>query len=669
MKQDQFLSVLSRDEAAARLHAHLDPSPLPEELVPLERALGRVLARDVASPVDVPSFHRANVDGFAVVARDTYGADEEKPVKLRLNPENLGAGDIPQHAVAPGTATAIATGAVIPRGASAIVMVEYTDTGPGEVRVYRPAAAGEGLSHAGNDLMLGETVLRAGQVLSARETGTLAALGMDPVPCVRRPRVAILSTGNEILAPGVPMRECCVYDSNSRIVADTVRENGGEALFLGIVGDDEDRLETAIRRGLDADIVVLSGGTSKGGGDLNYRVLSRMGPPGIILHGVALKPGKPFCAAVVHGKPVVVLPGFPTSAIVTFRDLVLPFLRRWGGLPAESPRRVRARQAIRYHSDRGRMEYLMVNLVPGQDGYRAYPWTKGSGAVTTFSQADGFVRIPANQEMVLQGQEVEVELIGETIAVPDLTSIGSHCVGLDFLLGEVQRAGFAVKIFHIGSLGGLEAARRGESDLSGIHLLDEVTGEYNLPLLRGLEGLTLVRGYSRRQGILVRPGHFSEVTLAALVAQHLAGEALALVNRNRGSGTRLLTDRLLATEAARAGLSLQALTLRIRGYEIEARSHNAVAASIASNKADWGIGIENVARAYGLEFHFLDNECYDFVAPASRLDIPALRQFLRILRTPRTADHLRSLGFEVSGHLGDIVDAPAAEESAREGRR
>lgn len=660
MRQDQFLTVLSRDEAERKFHEFLDLTPLPEEAVPLEEALGRVLARDVIAPVDVPAFHRSNVDGFAVLARDTYVADEEAPVRLKLNPQGLAAGDVPCEEVFPGTATPIATGAVLPRGASAVVMVEFTDVAGVELQVYRPVGSGENISHAGSDIMQGEPVLRAGQALSARETGTIAGLGMKHVACVRRPRVAILSTGNEIVPPGEPLTEGKVYDSNARIIADTVRENGGAAALLGIIRDDRAQLEAAVAKGLEYDMLVLSGGTSKGGGDLNYRVLAQLGPPGIIIHGVALKPGKPFCAAILRGKPVVVLPGFPTSAIVTFRDLVQPVIRCWAGLPPLSGRRVAARQAIRYHSDKGRMEYCMVNLIQAADGYRAYPWTKGSGSITTFSQADGFTRIPANQEMVLQGQAVEVELIGEEISVADITSIGSHCLGLDFLLSQVRRAGFIVKIIHVGSMGGLEAARRGESDLAGIHLLDERTGTYNTPLLRPGDGLALVRGYVRRQGILTRPGRFTQVSLEALLARHFSGEPLAMVNRNRGSGTRILTDRLLAAESARHGRNLESVVESLRGYEIEARSHNGVAASVAMDKADWGIGIETVARDYGLEFHFLDNEHFDFLVPTSKLEFPALQKFLEILRSPETAEHLRAMGFEVRSDLGDLVQ-PQAE--------
>ena len=654
MKQDQFLTVLSRDEAEAKLHDLVDISPLNEEEVPLEQALGRILSRDVVASIDVPAFHRSNVDGFAVVANDTYLADEEEPIRLRLNKESIAAGDAPTLEVKLGTSTPIATGAVIPRGASAVVMVEFTDSGDDEVLIYRPAGPGDGMSYAGSDIMQGETVLRTGDLLSSRETGTLAALGIAACHCVWKPRVAILSTGNEIIDPGEKISEGKIYDSNSRIVADTVRENGGEDVFLGIVPDDEEQLEAAIRDGLRHDMLILSGGTSKGGGDLNYRVIERLGT--IHVHGVALKPGKPLCIAIVDSKPVIILPGFPTSAIVTFRDFVQPIIRSWAGLPPQSRRVVTAQQAIRYHSDKGRMEYTMVNLVKSDDGYRTYPWTKGSGAVTTFSQADGFIKIPANQEMVLENQNIEVELIGEELSVPDITSIGSHCVGLDFLLSEVKRFGFGVKIINVGSMGGLEAARRGESDLSGIHLMDEKTGVYNESFAADDDNLVLVRGYVRRQGILARPGHFERLSLDDLLSSHANSGSLNMVNRIRGSGTRILTDKLLTAASDRLGISFQKAVESIRGYEIEARSHNAVAVSIATNKADWGIGIETVARDYGLQFEFLEDEHYDFVMPCSKFASPAIQRFLEFLQSEQAAKRLNTLGFQVPEEMGKTLD-------------
>jgi len=613
VKQRQFLEVLDRDEAEARWRAAVDAAPLEPERVPLHDALGRVLAADVRAPVDVPGFDRANMDGFAVRAADTYGASEEAPARLVLEPGAIATGVAPEGEVAPGRARAIATGAMLPRGADAVVPVEHTDVeGERELLVRRAVAPGGAVSFAGTDVGAGETVLFRGTRLTSRETGVLAAIGCDAVPCVRRPRVAILSTGDEIVQPGEPMRPGLVYDSNGRILADAVRELGGEPEFLGAFRDDESALRRALRAALErADLVLLSGGTSKGEGDLNARVVAEL-EPGILVHGVALKPGKPICLAAHGRKPVVVLPGFPTSAIFTFHEFVAPVVRRLAGLAEARRERVAARLAQRVHSERGRLEYLLVGLVRGADGaLRAWPMGKGSGSVTAFSRADGFVRIERHVEIVDAEAPVEVTLLGRELALADLVVIGSHCAGLDAIASALADEGWTVKVLAVGSHAGLEAARRGECDVAPVHLLDPASGRYNEPFLS--PGLRLVPGYERMQGVATRPDETRDVEAL------LADPALRMVSRNRGAGTRVLIDALLAGR-------------RPPGFSYEPRSHYAVAAAVAQKRADWGVTIEPVARQAGLRFRPLRAEHYDFVVPESRLERPAVRAFRRLLQ-------------------------------------
>jgi putative molybdopterin biosynthesis protein len=405
-EQEQFLDVIDRDEAERRFRAVLDLRPLEPEEIGLAEALNRVLARDVVAPVDVPGFDRSNVDGFAVRAEDTYGASEDQPRRLRGNRETLATGIVPTKPVAPGTATAIATGAIVPRGADAVVMIEHTDIEEPAMEergskmedrgsskspavfdprssildprrsllVRRPVAPGANITFAGTDIGRGETVLRRGEILTSRETGVLAALGLERVIVVRRPRVAIVSTGDELVAPGKPLGPGLIYDSNATVLADAVRELGGEPVPFGIVPDDQNKLQEVLRRTLACDIILLSGGTSKGAGDISYRVVANLGKPGIVAHGVALKPGKPLClaAVTVGGEanlsikrtiPVVVLPGFPTSAIFTFHEFVAPVIRQSAGRPVDFRAVVHARLPMRVNSERGRTEYLLVGLV------------------------------------------------------------------------------------------------------------------------------------------------------------------------------------------------------------------------------------------------------------------------------------------------------------------
>ncbi|MEX2561465.1 MAG: gephyrin-like molybdotransferase Glp, partial [Pirellulales bacterium] len=416
MSQDQFLDVIDLDEAQRRFHAVLRLEPLGEEPVPLEAALGRVLSRDVTAQVDVPSFDRSNFDGFAVRAADTYSSTEEAPRELRLLDEVLATGVVPKSQVTPGTAVSIATGGMLPRGADAVVMVEHADIRKGQLLVSKAVTPGFGVAFAGTDIGAGEIVLRRGTELTSRETGVLAAIGAAEAYVWRRPRVAVISTGDEIIEPEHPMSPAMVYDSNGRILADAVRELGAEPISYGIVPDNLDVLRSRLHEALEqADVVLLSGGTSKGEGDLSYRVAGELTDPGIVAHGVALKPGKPICLAASRGKPVVILPGFPTSAIFTFHEFAAPVIRAFGGRRAEPRSTLDARLAVKVNSEIGRTEYLLVGLVDSPEGLSAWPMGQGSGSVTTFSRADGFVTIDRHREIVEAGAVVQVQLLASEL--------------------------------------------------------------------------------------------------------------------------------------------------------------------------------------------------------------------------------------------------------------
>ena len=632
-RQQQFLEVVDRDTAEQRFHEHLVLEPLSAEVVALADALNRVLAADVVSPVDVPAFDRSNVDGFAVRSTDTNGAMEESPCRLILNNEVLVPGARALHVIEATTGTTIATGAVIPRGADAVVMVEYTRIdSSGRLLVERPASPGDAITFAGTDIARGETVLRRRQVLTSREIGVLAAIGLDTVAVIRRPRIAIISTGDEIIPPGTPMTHGAVYDSNAAILAAAVVELGGEPDVLGCIADDEPRLAATVQKALGHDLVLLSGGTSKGAGDLSYGVVAALPAPGIVAHGVALKPGKPICLAVTGSTPVVILPGFPTSAVFTFHEFVAPVIRRLAGHSDQAPTLQSATLPMRVNSERGRTEYLLVSLAEHETGLAAYPMGKGSGSVTTFSGADGFLTIPSQTEYLEAGTTVDVQLLGQQLTPADLVVIGSHCVGLDFLLGELQQQGFLVKSLFVGSSGGLAAVRRGECDCAGIHLVDPETAEYNRPFLD--DNMTLVRGYDRMQGLLFRrdDGRLAVDSYSDALQVATDQSDLRMVNRNAGSGTRVLIDQLLDGR-------------RPAGFAVQVRSHNAVAAAIAQQRADWGVAIAPVAEMYDLGFLPIQAEQYDLVVPSSRCHRPAVAALISLLQDPTVRARLRELGF------------------------
>ncbi|MCK5829804.1 MAG: molybdopterin biosynthesis protein [Methylococcales bacterium] len=647
-QQKQFLDVIDRDLAKSRFEAEISLHPLEEEFIDLHLALGRVLSRDVVAKVNVPSFDRSNLDGFAVKAHDTIGAEEHTPIYLQLQNEQIAAGSTPTLEITKGLATPLATGGMLPRGADAIVMIEHADIHNDKLMVFKPVSPGSGVAFAGTDVSSGETILYKGDLLTSRETGILAALGEVKIQVWRRPKIAILSTGNEIIAPGEAMQPGFVYDSNARIISDAVKELGGQPIELGIVSDNLPHLREKIASALlSADMVLLSGGTSKGQGDLSYQAIYELTDPGVIVHGVALKPGKPICLAATQGKPVVVLPGFPTSAIFTFHEFIAPVIRQLSGLPPTSLSVETAELAVRVNSDVGRTEFLLVRLLenpPEDTEYHrptltAYPIGKGSGSVTTFSHADGFVRIDRHVELLEAGSEVQVQLLSRDTKPADLVIIGSHCAGLDLLISLLKEKGIQARFMSVGSAAGLSAVKRGQCDIAGIHLFNIDNNTYNHSFMSA--GLSLIQGYRRQQGLLFRKNdpRFQGNNAKQIISKIKNDPSCLMINRNTGSGTRILIDQLLDGSIP-------------NGYLVQTSNHRAVIAAIQQNRADWGIAIQSVADDDNIVFLPIKDENYDFMVADSRLHKKSIQVFIELLNDKATQASLASINIQTDTSTG-----------------
>ncbi len=334
-----FRDVVTIDESRKLLFTHFKPERK-TEVVPLHLATGRVLARDVYALTDVPPFDRATMDGYAVRAEDTFDAEEDNPVTLKVLGE-VEAGKKPEVEVERGKAVEIATGAMVPKGANAVVMVEYTRRRGDEIDVFRPVSPGENIMYAGSDVMAGELIAREGTKLTHREIGLMAACGISEVEVYRKPRVAVISTGNELVRPGEKLEEGKIYDVNSYSIAAAVEENGGEAIIIGIARDNEEEMRSTIAKALkEADFVITSGSTSAGAGDVMYRILDDFNP-GVIVHGIAIKPGKPAVIALSDSKPIFGLPGYPTSAMTVFEVIVAPIIREMAGITEKEGAKIR----------------------------------------------------------------------------------------------------------------------------------------------------------------------------------------------------------------------------------------------------------------------------------------------------------------------------------------
>jgi molybdenum cofactor synthesis domain-containing protein len=436
----QFLEITEKREVEATIarvatevataRAKTDASV---EKVKVTEALGRIASTDVFSALNVPPFDRAIMDGYAVVASDTFYADETNPASLIVTGA-IFAGDLPPHSIDEGYCMGISTGAPLPQGANATVKVENTAEYPevvdGEeiqkVKIYKPVAPGENIMLAGSDIKEEAQIIRGGTTLTSRDTGVLAACGLNEILVRRKPTVALISTGNELTVPGETLKPAHIYDVNAQTLIDSIRECGCSPYFLGICRDNIEEISGRLKESLEigADVVIASGGTSAGVGDLLPKVIEERGE--ILVHGVDIKPGKPFIFGIIQGKPFFGLPGNPTSALVTFNLFVTPLLRTvsgrsrdYEGAGKREERSVKAKAAQRIFSERGRNEYVLVNLSstkkPDAASFLAYPILTGSGAITTLSKADGYIFMEKGKEIIEEGEMVDVELLTEQL--------------------------------------------------------------------------------------------------------------------------------------------------------------------------------------------------------------------------------------------------------------
>ncbi len=627
----EFRKLITKDEAK-NIIQHLDIQPSIIKM-DLENAPGYVLAEDVVSEIDVPPFNRASMDGFAVRASDSYQARDDRAVRLKPV-GSIQAGINPDIHIDKGETAEIATGAVMPSGADAVVMVEHTGTGA-DISILRPVSINENVMHAGLDIMAGERVLKRGTHLGARDIGVLAAIGRKAVS-VCGLKIGIISTGNELEELGRKLTPGKIYDINSFSLFAVVKECGGMPIRYGIVRDDKSEMKKALKKAAeDCDIILTSGSTSAGSGDMMYRLIEEDGT--VLAHGIDIKPGKPAIIGKIFGKPVFGLPGYPASALSIFNEFVAPLIRKATGKKKEVEK-ISAKLAARVRSE-GRSQLLPVGIVRGW----AYPVEKGSGAITTLSEADGFIEIPGNVEIMDAGESVVVTLFGK-LEAHDLLFVGSHCLGLDTLTDIMN---LKMRVINAGSSGGLSAIRNGTADISGVHLLSE-SGEYNVPFLKtfGIEKAAVIKGYLREQGLIVRKDS-SIRRFEDLIN-------VRIINRNTGSGTRVLTDLKLREMAVQKGISFEELTDSIKGYRTEAKTHSAVASAVKLGKADAGVGIRTVAELNGLKFIKIADEEYDFVTSMKLLDTREIKIFLDALRSEEFKEKLPP-GLQTYKRTGEVV--------------
>ncbi|CQH59901.1 molybdopterin molybdenumtransferase [Halobacterium hubeiense] len=604
----QFRDLASPEEAREVIDG-LDLSPGVER-VDLDDADGRVLADRVDARLDVPGFDRAKVDGYALRAADTFGASETDPVEVECVGD-IHAGSEPDVSVDEGTCAEISTGAPVPPGADAVVMVERTARDEDTVTVRTSLAPGDGVMVAGADVAAGDRVLGPGTLLTSREIGLLAALGMETVPVRAKPRVGIVSTGDELVRPGgeVSHRAGQIYDVNSYSIAAAVRDAGGEPVLYPHAGDDYEELERVLRDAADdCDLVLSSGSTSASAVDVVYQVVEERGD--LLLHGVSVKPGKPMLLGEMGGSAYVGLPGYPVSALTIFRTFVAPKIRDAAGLPEPRSATVEGTMAVRERYGEGRTRLMPAALVESGDGETlVYPVDKGSGATTSLVEADGTVTVDADTEYLDEGETVEVELFSPDVRPPSVFAVGERDPGFDRVLDRLSNPRFL-------GLGSREGARRLRNGVPDVAVTTDNRGE-------GEE----LASWTREWGLVVPAGN----PLAVSGIADLVDADVTLSNRTGASGLRDAFDDALAELADERDSNRRTLAEDIDGYERETKGTESPARAVLEGNADAGLALRATADRLGLEFVPLGEQTVRALANPERVEKRGVKELADVL--------------------------------------
>jgi len=608
-----------------------------QEVVALADARDRVLAERVDAGIDVPGFDRAAMDGYAVRARDTFGASESDPVTLAYA-GSVHAGERADVALEPGDAVEISTGAVVPESADAVVMVERTsevhrgdgdDSGEGSdanadadggraVEVRTAVAPGEHVMAAGADIAAGQRALGPGTLVTPREIGLLSALGVDAVPVRARPTVAVVSTGDELVPPGDPLDHGAgeIHDVNTHAIAAGVRDAGGDPVVYEHVGDDEAAMAATVETAADeCDLVLTSGSTSASAMDVVYRVVEDRGER--LLHGVAVKPGKPTLVGTIDGTAYVGLPGYPVSALSIFRTFVAPRIRDAAARPPPGTATVDATMATRERSEEGRLRLVPVGLVADGDGdLLAYPVDKGSGATTTLTAADGVVPVDPDTNYVDADAPVTVELFSPSVRPPRVLVVGEDDPTLSRALDDVA----APRYLAAGSRAGRRSRRDGVADAAALAGPDA-----DAALDRDDDAI--LGSWTREWGLVVPTGNPAGLSGVS----SLVDDDVTFANRDGDSGLRARFDAALDDLAADRGETRDALVDDVSGYELATRGHESPARRVADGAVDAGLGLESTADRLGLDFAPLGTDRVVVVAATDRRDKPGVADLGRAL--------------------------------------
>lgn len=630
----EYLTNVPLDEARGEYLARLQENGFAgqTELVSVQNAFGRITARAVYAAICAPHYAASAMDGIAVHAKDTFGATETTPV--RLTPQ--------QYMV-------VDTGDPVPEDCDAVIMVEDIVRGEDEsVTIYAAAAPWQHIRQIGEDICAGEMILASYMEVTPAAIGAMIAGGVLEIEVIKKPVIGIIPTGDEIVAPCADPKPGDILEFNSSIFSAMVQEWGAEAKTYPIVPDRFDAIREMVARAADeCDIVLLNAGSSAGREDYSVSVIRELGD--VVYHGIAIKPGKPAILGLRGAVPILGVPGYPVSGIIVIEELLKPLVAEWfhsNMAPAQLATATLTRPVV---SGLKYQEFVRVRMGEVGGKLTASPLSRGAGVVSSFMKADGILEVPQGTEGYEAGEEVQVRLLSTPEKLQNtLVVIGSHDPLLDEVADMMHRVDPTVFMSssHVGSMGGIMAIRRGEAHAGGCHLLDTETGVYNLSFLKKYfpnGGIRLVRCVGRQQGLMLAKGNPLDIKEFADIAKN----GVRYVNRQKGSGTRVLMDYLCEQYAVNVS--------DIYGYEREELTHTSVAAQIANGSADAGMGIYSAAQLYDLDFLPICIEEYDLIIPDHAWETPVVQQLIATLKSPAFREKMLAMGGYTVDHPGEII--------------
>lgn len=630
----EYLTNVPLDEARGEYLARMQENGFAgqTEMVSVQNAFGRITARAVYAAICAPHYAASAMDGIAVHAKDTFGATETTPV--RLTPQ--------QYMV-------VDTGDPVPEDCDAVIMVEDIVRGEDEsVTIYAAAAPWQHIRQIGEDICAGEMILASYMEVTPAAIGAMIAGGVLEIEVIKKPVIGIIPTGDEIVAPCADPKPGDILEFNSSIFSAMVQEWGAEAKTYPIVPDRFDAIREMVARAADeCDIVLLNAGSSAGREDYSVSVIRELGD--VVYHGIAIKPGKPAILGLRGTVPILGVPGYPVSGIIVIEELLKPLVAEWfhsNTAPVQLATATLTRPVV---SGLKYQEFVRVRMGEVGGKLTASPLSRGAGVVSSFMKADGILEVPQGTEGYEAGEEVQVRLLSTPEKLQNtLVVIGSHDPLLDEVADMMHRADPTVFMSssHVGSMGGIMAIRRGEAHAGGCHLLDTETGVYNLSFLKKYfpnGGIRLVRCVGRQQGLMLAKGNPLDIKEFADIAKN----GVRYVNRQKGSGTRVLMDYLCEQYAVNVS--------DIYGYEREELTHTSVAAQIANGSADAGMGIYSAAQLYDLDFLPICIEEYDLIIPDHAWETPVVQQLIATLKSPAFREKMLAMGGYTVDHPGEII--------------